>query len=103
MKIGLKLILVISMVNLVGIGGLTIAAMLFASSEISEPADLDTELSKVGTDRSSHMTQAAAAINEMAFGADQINVAVNEVNELAGINHEKVRALMKEASRFKVA
>jgi methyl-accepting chemotaxis protein len=42
-------------------------------------------------------------MNEMATGADQINVAVNEVNQLAEINHDKVDVLMKEVSRFKVA
>ncbi|MCL2213893.1 MAG: methyl-accepting chemotaxis protein [Treponema sp.] len=36
MKIGIKLILIISAVNLIGIGGLTIAATLFSSSQITE-------------------------------------------------------------------
>jgi len=39
MKIGIKLILIISLVNLVGIGGLTIAATLFSSSQIRALAD----------------------------------------------------------------
>ena len=39
MKIGVKLILIISLVNLVGIGGLTIAATLFSSSQIRALAD----------------------------------------------------------------
>ena len=38
MKIGAKLIMVISLVNLVGIGGLTISATLFSSSQISDLA-----------------------------------------------------------------
>ncbi|MCL2243680.1 MAG: methyl-accepting chemotaxis protein [Treponema sp.] len=42
-------------------------------------------------------------MNEMATGADQINVAVIEVNQLAAVNHDKVDVLMKEVSRFKVA
>ena len=42
-------------------------------------------------------------MNEMATGADQINVAVNQVNELAVINHDKVDTLMKEVAKFKVA
>ena len=41
-------------------------------------------------------------MNEMAIGADQINLAVNQVNDLATINHEKVSSLMKEVARFKV-
>jgi len=39
MKIGLKLVLIISAVNLVGVGGLTIAATMFASSGITHMAD----------------------------------------------------------------
>jgi len=39
MNIGVKLILVISVVNLIGIGGLTIAATLFSSSQIKALAD----------------------------------------------------------------
>jgi len=41
-------------------------------------------------------------MNEMATGADQINVAVNQVNDITAKNHEKVDTLMKEVSRFKV-
>ncbi|MCL2270660.1 MAG: methyl-accepting chemotaxis protein [Treponema sp.] len=39
MKIGMKLIVIISAVNLVGIGGLTIAATLFSSNQIRELAN----------------------------------------------------------------
>ncbi|MCL2251361.1 MAG: hypothetical protein FWC12_05535, partial [Treponema sp.] len=39
MKIGLKLILIISAVNLVGIGGLTVAASMIASSSITAISD----------------------------------------------------------------
>ena len=38
MKIGLKLVLIISAINLIGIGGLTIAALLFSSSQITSLA-----------------------------------------------------------------
>ena len=41
-------------------------------------------------------------MNEMATGADQINVAVNQVNDITVKNHEKVDTLMREVSRFKV-
>ena len=51
-----------------------------------------------------HITQEiTSGMNEMAAGADQINIAVHEVNELANINHTKVDTLMREVSRFKVA
>jgi methyl-accepting chemotaxis protein len=41
-------------------------------------------------------------MNEMAVGADQINVAVNQVNTISGKNKENIDALVKEVSRFKV-
>ncbi|MDR2742962.1 MAG: methyl-accepting chemotaxis protein [Treponema sp.] len=41
-------------------------------------------------------------MNEMAIGADQINVAVNRVNEISGQNKENIDILVKEVSRFKV-
>jgi methyl-accepting chemotaxis protein len=39
----------------------------------------------------------------MASGADQVNVAVNHVNEISGKNREAINALLKEVARFKVA
>jgi methyl-accepting chemotaxis protein len=41
-------------------------------------------------------------MNEMATGADQINVAVNRVNEISGQNKENLDVLVREVSRFKV-
>ncbi|MDR3193137.1 MAG: methyl-accepting chemotaxis protein [Treponema sp.] len=41
-------------------------------------------------------------MNEMATGADQINVAVNRVNEISGQNKESIDVLVREVSRFKV-
>jgi methyl-accepting chemotaxis protein len=41
-------------------------------------------------------------MNEMASGADQINIAVNRVNELSGKNREGINTLIKEVSRFNV-
>jgi methyl-accepting chemotaxis protein len=41
-------------------------------------------------------------INEMATGADQINVAVNRVNEISSQNKESIDVLVKEVSRFKI-
>jgi len=43
-----------------------------------------------------------SGMNEMASGAEQINVAVNRVNELSGKNREKIDVLMGEVSRFRV-
>ena len=41
-------------------------------------------------------------MNEMATGAEQINVAVNRVNELSGQNRDNIDVLVREVSRFKV-
>jgi methyl-accepting chemotaxis protein len=41
-------------------------------------------------------------MNEMATGAEQINVAVNRVNEISSQNKENIDVLVKEVSKFKV-
>jgi methyl-accepting chemotaxis protein len=41
-------------------------------------------------------------MNEMAIGSDQINIAVNQVNEISVKNRENIDLLVKEVSRFKV-
>jgi methyl-accepting chemotaxis protein len=42
-------------------------------------------------------------INEMASGAQQINTAVNRVNEISAKNRENIDILVREVSMFKVA
>ncbi|MDR1252616.1 MAG: methyl-accepting chemotaxis protein [Treponema sp.] len=41
-------------------------------------------------------------MNEMAIGAEQINVAVTRVNELSDQNQDNINILVEEVSRFKV-
>jgi methyl-accepting chemotaxis protein len=41
-------------------------------------------------------------MNEMSSGAEQINNAVNQVNEISGQNRDGINILIKEVSRFKV-
>jgi methyl-accepting chemotaxis protein len=41
-------------------------------------------------------------VSEMALGADQVNLAVNRVNELSVKNRGKIDRLAREVSRFKV-
>jgi len=41
-------------------------------------------------------------MNEMAAGAEQINTAVNQVNDLCNKNQEHISLLVKEVSKFKV-
>ncbi|MDR0463956.1 MAG: methyl-accepting chemotaxis protein, partial [Treponema sp.] len=44
-----------------------------------------------------------SGMNEMAGGADQINIAVHHVNDISGKNREGINTLIGEVSRFKVA
>ena len=44
----------------------------------------------------------SGGMNKMASGADQINIAVNRVNELSGKNREDIALLIREVSRFKI-
>jgi methyl-accepting chemotaxis protein len=44
----------------------------------------------------------SGGMNEMASGAEQINVAINSVNELSSKNRENIDLLVREVSRFKV-
>jgi methyl-accepting chemotaxis protein len=41
-------------------------------------------------------------MNEMAKGADEINVAIHHVSEISNKNHEGIEILMREVSKFKV-
>jgi methyl-accepting chemotaxis protein len=43
-----------------------------------------------------------SGMNEMASGSDQINIAVNHVNEISSKNREGIDILLREVSRFKV-
>jgi methyl-accepting chemotaxis protein len=49
------------------------------------------------------MTQEISnGMNEMATGADEINVAVNRVHTISGQNKESIDILVREVSKFKV-
>ncbi|MDR0313801.1 MAG: methyl-accepting chemotaxis protein [Treponema sp.] len=49
------------------------------------------------------MTQEiTGGMNEMAAGADQINIAVNHVNDISVQNREQIEMLVREVSLFKV-
>jgi methyl-accepting chemotaxis protein len=41
-------------------------------------------------------------MNEMATGADQINIAVSQVNTISGDNKANIDILVKEVSKFKI-
>jgi methyl-accepting chemotaxis protein len=44
----------------------------------------------------------SGGMNEMAIGADQINLAVNKVNEISNANKDHINTLVEEVSKFKV-
>ena len=44
----------------------------------------------------------ANGMNEMASGAGQINIAVNEVNTLSSRNRDNIDIMVEEVSRFKI-
>jgi methyl-accepting chemotaxis protein len=43
-----------------------------------------------------------SGMNEMASGAEQMNVSVHHVSEISGKNKQAIETLLKEVSRFKV-
>jgi methyl-accepting chemotaxis protein len=72
-------------------------------SESEEMRTGSTEVINEGKNLEVITQEITGGMNEMASGADQINVAVNHVNDLTVVNHERVTILMKEVERFKVA
>jgi len=72
-------------------------------SESEEMRTGSTEVINEGKNLEMITQEITGGMNEMASGADQINIAVNQVNDLTATNHDKVETLMREVSRFKVA
>jgi methyl-accepting chemotaxis protein len=60
------------------------------------------EVIKEGGNLEKATEEITGGMNEMATGADQINIAVNQVNDLSTKNRENIDMLVKEVSRFKV-
>jgi methyl-accepting chemotaxis protein len=60
------------------------------------------EVIKEGGNLEKATEEITGGMNEMAAGADQINTAVNQVNDLSGKNRENIDLLVREVSRFKV-
>jgi methyl-accepting chemotaxis protein len=60
------------------------------------------EVLKEGENLEKVTGEITGGMNEMAIGADQINVAVNEVNNLSSKNRENIDLLVREVSKFKV-
>jgi methyl-accepting chemotaxis protein len=77
-----------------------ITGLVKASS--SEMLEGSTEVIHESKNLEKATQEIAGGMNEMASGADQINVAVERVNELSSQNHKNIDILVKEVSRFKV-
>ena len=61
-----------------------------------------TEVIRESRDLEKVTQEISGGMNEMATGAEHINVAVTEVNTLSSKNREYIDLLVKEVSRFKV-
>ena len=90
------------------------------SKQILEAIGSVNEITRLVTDGSHEMLEGSSEViresknlekstqeitggmNEMALGAEQINTAINAVNELCGRNRESIEMLVTEVSRFKV-
>jgi len=93
-----------------GIGSKQILEVVGSVSEITQQVRSGSremlEGSKEVIQESKNLEMATQEItsgmNEMASGADQINVAVNRVNEISSMNRDGIATLIREVSRFKV-
>ena len=74
--------------------------------QVSSAADEMHQGAKEVISESSNLEKSTQEItlgmNEMASGADQINVAVNAVNDLTNKNRNGIQVLMNDVSKFKV-
>jgi methyl-accepting chemotaxis protein len=71
-------------------------------SESSEMLEGASEVIRESNNLDKATQEISGGINEMAAGADQINVSVHRVNELSGQNRDNINLLMKEISLFQV-
>ena len=71
-------------------------------NEAGEMRDGSREVIQEGKNLEIITQEITGGMNEMATGADQINIAVTNVNDLTVQNHDKIDVLMKEVARFKV-
>jgi len=71
-------------------------------SEADEMRNGSKEVIQEGKNLEVITQEITGGMNEMSTGADQINIAVNQVNDITVKNHEKVDTLMREVARFKV-
>ena len=60
------------------------------------------EVIKEGSNLEKMTVEINGGMNEMAEGAEQINIAVNKINELSGMTRRNIELLVQEVSRFKV-
>jgi len=77
-----------------------ITKMVMAGSE--EMLNGSQEVIKESKNLEITTQEITGGMNEMATGADQVNVAVHNVNDMTQKNREAIDSLLREVSRFKV-
>jgi methyl-accepting chemotaxis protein len=60
------------------------------------------EVLKEGGNLEKATEEITGGMDEMATGAEQINIAVNQVNDLSSKNRENIDLLVREVAKFKV-
>jgi methyl-accepting chemotaxis protein len=70
--------------------------------ETGEMLDSSNEVIKEGQSLQRITQEITGGMNEMAEGTQQINIAVNQVNEISKQNRQTIDLLVHEISRFKV-
>ena len=60
------------------------------------------QIIKEGENLELNTKEISGGVNEMALGTEQINAAVNQVNDISRYNRENIDILVEEVSRFKV-
>jgi methyl-accepting chemotaxis protein len=68
----------------------------------NEMLEGSTEVIREGKNLEKVTQEITGGINEMASGANQINVAVNRVNEISTMNRDNIDIFVREVSKFKV-
>jgi len=71
-------------------------------TESTEILDGSREVIKESRNLDQVTREISGGIKEMATGAEQVNIAVNKINEISAKNRENIELLVREVSLFKV-
>jgi methyl-accepting chemotaxis protein len=84
-----------------GVGNVNVLTQQVKSSS-EEMLEGSKEVMKESLNLERVTQEITGGMKEMTSGADQVNIAVNHVNEISARNREGIETLMREVSRFKV-